>query len=87
MEFSPILWTIEINPLLLKFTEERYRADDVAITISGRYLDTIMDFIQHARTLFTTVNWTTNVGSGVNPDKTEVVTFEHCISGSQRHSY
>ena len=50
-------------------------ADDVAITISGRIL---RNLIQHV--LHTTVNWSTNVGLGVNPDKTEVVIF------SRRHT-
>ena len=61
-----------MNPLILTLTEEGCRvsayADDVAITISGRYIDTIRDLMQHA--LHTTVNWATDIGLGVNPDKT-----------------
>ena len=86
----PLIWNIAINPLLLKLTDEGCRvfayADVVAITISVRYIDTIRHLIQHA--LHTTVNWATNVGLDVNPDKTEVVIFtEHCTSGIPRHSY
>ena len=73
----PLLWNIAINSLLLKLTEEGCGvsdyADDIAITISARYIDTIRDLIQH--TLHTAVNWATNVGLGVNPDKTDVVIF------------
>ena len=36
-----------------------------AITISGRYIDTIRDLMQNA--LHTIVNWATDVGLGVNP--------------------
>ena len=72
---SSLLWNIAINPLLLKLTNEGSRvsayANDVAITISGRYIDTIWDLMQNA--LHTTVNWATDVGLIVSPDKTEVV--------------
>ena len=74
---SLLLWNIAINPVLLKLTNEGCRvsayADDVAIAISGRYIHTIRDLMQNA--LNTTVNWATDVGLGVNPDKTEVVIF------------
>ena len=47
---SPLLWNIAINPLLLKLTNGgcRVSADDVAITISGRYIATIRDLMQNA---------------------------------------
>ena len=55
---SSHLWNIAISPLLLKLTNEGCRVsayvDDVAITISGRYIDTIRDLMQNA--LHTTVN-------------------------------
>ena len=81
---SPLLWNIEINPLLLKRTDEGCRvsahADDVAIVISSRYIDTIRDLKQHA--LNTMFNWAAEVGLGVNPDKTEYF----CTFDSPGHS-
>ena len=55
---SPLLWNIAINLLLLILTDEgslvSVYSDNVAITISGRYIDTSRDLMQHA--LHTTVN-------------------------------
>ena len=90
---SPLLWNIAINPLLLKLTDEGSRvsayADNVAITISDRYTDTITDLMQH--TLHTTVNWATDIGlgdvDGGSDFLTETYNTEYCTSGSQRHSY
>ena len=69
---SPLLWNIAINSLLLKLTNEKCRdsayADDVAITISGSYIDTIRNLMQNA--LHTTVDWATDVGLCVTSDKT-----------------
>ena len=43
----PFLWNIALNSLVLKLTDKGCRvsapADDVAIIISGRYIDTIRD--------------------------------------------
>ena len=57
---STLLWNIAIIDLLLKLIEEKCRvpayADDVAITISGKYIDTIRDLQVNQHALHTLVN-------------------------------
>ena len=74
---SPLLWTLVIDDLLnlLKqngFDAQGY-ADDLVITVTGSFEDTISERIQEALKMVT--NWCTQKGLSTNPDKTTLVPF------------
>lgn len=48
-------------------------ADDVAIAISGKHPQTLVDILQNA--LNKLVNWAVKCGLNINPHKTELVLF------------
>jgi ribonuclease HI len=74
---SPFLWSVVMNELLLELEREGTGvvayADDVAIAVSGKYLDTIRDVMQNA--LRIVAKWASKCGLGINPSKTELVLF------------
>ncbi|XP_065359422.1 uncharacterized protein LOC135953441 [Calliphora vicina] len=74
---SPLLWNLAINMLLMKLDSMMCKtvayADDVAVAVSGKHLDTLSQCLQTS--LSTLSQWSTASGLGVNPGKTELVLF------------
>ena len=74
---SPFLWSSVVNGLLLELEKKGMGvvayADDVAIAVSSKYLDTIRDVMQSALLIVT--KWAGKCGLGINPSKTELVLF------------
>jgi len=74
---SPLLWNIAINGLLVELEKEGIGviayADDVAIAVSGKFLNTIKEVMQKALSVI--AKWASSCGLGINPGKTELVLF------------
>lgn len=74
---SPTLWILVIDELIKRLRNEGFRvigyADDVAIICRGKFLNTTCDLTQRA--LKIVEKWCTEVGLGVNPNKTELLVF------------
>ena len=74
---SPLLWNIAINGLLVELEKEGIGviayADDVAIAVSGKFLNTIKEVMQKALSVIS--KWASSCGLGINPAKTELVLF------------
>ncbi|XP_017465837.1 PREDICTED: uncharacterized protein LOC108358852 [Rhagoletis zephyria] len=74
---SPLLWLLVANELLGKFEGKAPRliayADDIAIVVTGKFLDTISNVMESA--LRVVHRWATTVNLEVNADKTDAVLF------------
>lgn len=74
---SPLIWSIVIDDLLIKLTQEGFDvqgyADDLVITIRGKHDLIISDRMQSALNLIKT--WCNAEGLGINPNKTIIVPF------------
>ena len=74
---SPLLWNLVANELIVLLNKKGFRtigfADDVFISITGKFLDTLSNLLQSALNLVQ--NWCTKVGLKVNPNKTVIVPF------------
>lgn len=74
---SPLLWCLVVDGLLRQLKEAGYGvtgyADDVAITISGKYPSTVSERMQGAMRLIE--KWCDGEGLSINPAKTSLVPF------------
>jgi len=74
---SPLLWSLVVDELLTKLTQEGYYiqsyADDIAIVVFGKFPNTVTDLMN--RGLREINNWCKKEGLGVNPQKTIIVPF------------
>ena len=74
---SPLLWTLVVNGLLTELKCDAAKivvyADDVAVIVTGKYLDTVSSIME--ATLRKIKQWADRVGLGVNPEKTDLVLF------------
>nr|AMS38355.1 hypothetical protein [Bactrocera tryoni] len=74
---SPLLWTLVVNKLLRNLEGKAPKivayADDIAILITGRCLQTISSIM--TTTLNTVQNWASQAGLGLNPEKTDLLVF------------
>ena len=72
-----MLWLLVVDEILLKLERKGVTviayADDIAILVTGKFLDTLSELIESA--LSTVKRWTEGTGLGVNADKTELVLF------------
>jgi hypothetical protein len=75
--FSPLLWNMVINSLLVHLNNENLWvqgfADDIAIVIYGKFVSTVCELIQKA--LFIVQTWCRGVMLSFNADKTSMVLF------------
>ncbi len=74
---SHLLWCMVVDSLLLKlnalgYTAQAY-ANDLAIVIQGKHLNTVTDLMQGS--LSVVDSWCTTKGLSVNTEKTEVLLF------------
>ncbi len=74
---SPLLWCMGVGSLLLKlnalgYTAQAY-ADDLAIVIQGKHLNTVADLMQGSPRVVD--SWCKTKGLSVNPEETEVLLF------------
>lgn len=74
---SPLLWLLVVDSLLRKLTQLGYEvigyADDVVLTIRGKYDGTLSDRLQSA--LNCTLSWCEQQGLTINPNKTVIIPF------------
>lgn len=74
---SPLLWVLVLNDILVTLERDGVKvvayADDVAILISGKFLDTLSDLA--GRAIRKLDVWAREKGLNVNPGKTEMVLF------------
>ena len=74
---SPLLWCLVVNDLLVKLQKKGFLtygyADDVAIVITGSFLDTLRDRMNVA--LKIVQKWCEAKGLMVNPSKTNIMVF------------
>lgn len=74
---SPFLWLLVMNSILIELRNEGYEvnayADDLVITITGKFLDTISLLMERGLNILT--RWADKCGLSVNPKKTELVLF------------
>ncbi len=74
---SPLLWCMVVDSLLLKlnalsYTAQAY-ADNLAIVIQGKHLNTVTDLMQGSLRIVD--SWYKTKGLSVNPEKTEGLLF------------
>jgi len=74
---SPLLWNLTLNELLRRLDNEGIPviayADDVALAISGKFLDSIASLMDRA--LRAVERWASSSGLVANPQKTVLVLF------------
>ena len=74
---SPLLWNVVVNKLLTELEEKGCRviayADDIVITATGRFPDTVRDLVQGSLNDLTI--WSEKCGLSINPQKTESIVF------------
>lgn len=74
---SPLLWCLVVDDLINELEhcgfEVQGYADDLVITVRGKFLHTISDRMQYALNLIT--RWCEGNGLSVNPVKTEMILF------------
>jgi hypothetical protein len=77
--FSPLLWNMVINSLLVHLNNENLWvqrfADDIAIVINEKFVSTVCELIQKA--LFIVKTWCRGVGLSFIVDKTSMVLFNN----------
>ena len=74
---SPLLWNMALNSLLIKLDSEGCLvvayADDIAIAISGKFLNTISERLTYCLDIL--AKWSEDCGLEVNPEKTTTILF------------
>jgi hypothetical protein len=74
---SPLLWSLVVDDLLWGLNKNSYYtigyADDMAILINGKFLQTVSEVLQRA--LCTVRLWCERTKLSINPNKTVVIPF------------
>ena len=75
--FSPSLWNLVVDELLSELRRRGIKvfgyADDLAVLISGPFVDTIRDLMKE--TLKFVLDWCNSKGLAINPSKTQLMLF------------
>jgi hypothetical protein len=74
---SPLLWSLVVNKLLWQLNDNGHYtvacADDIAIIINWKFLQTVSEVLQTA--LFTVQQWCKRKNVSINPNKMVIIPF------------
>jgi hypothetical protein len=74
---SPLLWSLVVEDLLWELSDNGHYTvgctDDIAISISGKFLQTVSEVLQTA--LFTVHQWCKRTNVSIDPNKTVIIPF------------